>query len=130
MATLFDHPPVVATPRPGRHLRGRRPANKMNGTERRYADLLSLRMAAGEVLWWAFDAVKLRLAPSTFYEPDFMVMVSSGDLEIHETKGSHIEDDAIVKLKVAQTLFPLRFFLCMERRKGAGFEVREIDSKA
>ena len=39
-----------------------------------------------------------------------------GTMEIHETKG-HWEDDARVKIKVAATLFPFRFFAITQGRK-------------
>src|SRR5689334_9481004 len=63
----------------------------MNGTERRYADeFLETRRAAGEVLWWAFQAVKLRLADDTWFCPDFVVVLADGTLEFHEIKGGLI----------------------------------------
>ena len=90
----------------------------MNGLERRYAQHLQLRQAAGEILWWKFDGIKLRLAPTTFYSPDFFLMKADGELEVHETKG-HWEDDARVKIKVAAEMFPFRFF-GVTRGKGRG----------
>ena len=80
----------------------------MNGWEKQYAQVLELRRRANEIEWYAFDAIKLRLADRTFYEPDFLVMTSTGLLEIHEVKG-HWEDDAKVKIKVAADKFPFKF---------------------
>lgn len=93
----------------------RREPGQMNGMERKYADhVLLIRQLAGEIAWYAFDAVKLRLAGNTFYTPDFLVMLANGEIEIHEVKGTSkgkplVEDDAAVKIKVAASLFPLRF---------------------
>lgn len=86
----------------------------MNGTEAKYAEQLRLLERAGEILWWEFDALKLRLAPSTFYTPDFFVMRADGQLEVHEVKGTSkgkpwVEDDAAVKLKVAAEKYPFQF---------------------
>jgi hypothetical protein len=89
----------------------------MNKLEAIYAQELELRRRAGDVLWFEFDAVKLRLAGSTFYTPDFFVMLADGSLEVHEVKG-HWEDDARVKIKVAADKFPFRF-LAVSRAAGA-----------
>lgn len=81
----------------------------MNGWERQYAAYLDGEILAGRVLWYLFDSLKLRLAPKTFYDTDFLVMVADLGLEIHEVKG-HWEDDARVKIKVAADKFyPFKF---------------------
>lgn len=90
---------------------------EMNKTEARYAQYLEARRAAGEVVWYAYEAFKLRLAERTFYTPDFAVLLASGRLECHEVKGGHWEDDARVKIKVAARLFPFRFH-AFQWRKG------------
>ena len=48
-------------PRSGR----RYVAGSMNGLERRYAEELTLRLAAGDITWWAFEAVKRGWITST-----------------------------------------------------------------
>lgn len=98
--------------RPARGVR--RVPGQMNGTERAYSEVLEGMKRAGEIEWWAFDAIKLRLAENTFYTPDFFVMRSDGELEVHEVKGTSngkpfVEDDAAVKIKVAAALFPMNF---------------------
>jgi hypothetical protein len=80
----------------------------MNKLEADYAAHLKLVQHAGEIEWFAFEAIKLRLADATFYTPDFFVMGANGLLECHEVKG-HWEDDARVKIKVAAALFPFSF---------------------
>lgn len=85
--------------------RGAHQAGAMNKLETKYAQHLELRRQAGEIQWWVFEGIKLRLAPATFYNPDFLVQLPGGELELHEVKG-HWEDDARVKVKVAAVLFP------------------------
>jgi hypothetical protein len=80
----------------------------MNKTERRFADYLDEMKRRGGVRWWAFEAVKLKLAPSTYYTPDFLVMSPSG-IAFYEVKGFW-RDDARVKIKVAAAMFPFPFF--------------------
>jgi hypothetical protein len=96
---------------------GRLPAGTMNRTEAAYAAVLEQRMRAGEVLWYAFEPLKLRLADRTYYSPDFAVMGADRVLEMHEVKGFW-RDDARVKIKVAAAAFPFRF-VAVQRVKGA-----------
>lgn len=86
----------------------RRSPGEMNKLEAKYAERLKEMVYIGEIAWFAFDALKLRLAQKTFYEPDFLVIAASGDVEIHEVKGFW-EDDARVKIKVAAEKYPFRF---------------------
>lgn len=110
--------------------RGRRPGRKkgMNGLEADYAHVLNARVASGEVLWWVFESVTLKLAEDTRYTPDFFVMLTSGELEGHEVKGGIFEDDAKVKAKVAAALFPFRFVIARRalKRDGGGWSTQEV----
>lgn len=92
----------------------------MNKTEAEYAGMLEIRRQRGEVAWWKYEAVTLKLADSTRYTPDFMVMLADGRLEVHETKGGFIREDGWLKLKLAAEAFPFRFFLCQKMAKKAG----------
>lgn len=97
---------------------GRLKPGMMNKTEAAYAAILDARRTAGEVAWFAFEALKYRLADNTFYTPDFAVMLADGQLEAHEVKGFW-RDDARVKIKVAAERFPIRFVAVKApRRKG------------
>ena len=90
------------------HAKGRIREQKMNKTEARYAEHLERLKLAGEILWYQYEAVTLKLADDTRYTPDFMVLLANGELEAHEVKGFW-RDDARVKIKVAARLFPFRF---------------------
>src|SRR5688572_4115510 len=87
---------------------GRLPVGTMNRTEAAYHAYLTQLVQKGFILWHKFEAVKLRLADSTFYSPDFAVLAASGHLEMHEVKGYWM-DDARVKIKVAASLYPFKF---------------------
>jgi hypothetical protein len=99
----------------------------MNRLEARYADHLRLREAAGEVVWWRFGTLKLRLAPACFYDTDFVVQLADGTVEVHETKG-FMRDDAAVKLKTAAALYPFVFRLVKEvaENRVARWEITEV----
>jgi hypothetical protein len=95
---------------------GRLKQGVMNKTEQNYAGHLEDRKIKGEILYYAFDSIKFRLADKTFYTPDFVVMKASGEIEIHEVKG-HWEDDARVKIKVAASMHPFPFIAVMWNSK-------------
>ncbi len=104
---------------------GRLRVPEMNRTERDYAALLAVRRAAGEVAWFAFEPLKLRLADNTFYTPDFIVMLANGLLEVHEVKG-YWQDDARVKIKVAAKTFPFKFIGATWDKKLQGWKYEEF----
>ena len=93
--------------RPRQHKPG-----EMNKTERAYADRLELQRLAGEIRSWRFEALKLKLADKTFFTPDFYV-VTEEQIELIDTKG-FIEDDAMVKIKVAAQMYPEFCFKLVE----------------
>ena len=101
---------------------GRLRTGQMNKTEAEYAEFLERRKWAGEVVWYKFEGVKLRLADNTFYTPDFAVMLATGEFQLHEVKG-HWQDDARVKIKIAADLYPFEFIAFRKRskREGGGF---------
>lgn len=106
---------------------GRLKAGAMNKTEAAYGQHLELLKRAGEVIWYRFEGIKLRLADLTFYTPDYAVMVASGQMEIHEVKGFW-EDDAKVKIKVAAEMYPFKFLAVKVRSKkdGGGYSVENF----
>lgn len=98
---------------------GRLKTGQMNKTEEAYGKHLQALQHAGEVAWFKFEGVKLRLADNTFYSPDFAVMLASGEMEMHEVKGFW-QDDARAKIKIAADLYPFRFIAVKVRAKKDG----------
>lgn len=109
---------------------GRLRTGDMNRTEAVYAEHLEARRRGGEVLWWRFEGIKLKLADRTHLTVDFAVMVASGHIEMHDVKGGRgvWTEDAKVKMKVAAAEYPFRFFVCFPRsqRDGGGWDVEAI----
>lgn len=98
---------------------GRLKVGQMNKSEEAYARDLELLKQCGDVAWYKFEGLKLRLADNTFYTPDFAVMLSNGEMQCHEVKGFWT-DDARVKIKVAAELYPFRFYALKARAKKDG----------
>lgn len=106
---------------------GRLKTGQMNKTEEAYAGRLKLLESAGQIQWFKFEGVKLRLADNTFYSPDFAVMLADGTLEMHEVKGFW-QDDARAKIKIAADLYPFRFIAVKvkPKKEGGGWGVEEF----
>lgn len=106
---------------------GRLKTGEKNKTESAYEDVLRMRQSAGEILWYRFEGLKFRLADNTFYSPDFVVMLNSGEIEAHEVKGFWT-DDARVKIKVAASQYPFRFVAikAKPKRDGGGWDMEEF----
>ncbi|MCL7941202.1 DUF1064 domain-containing protein [Halomonas sp. ATCH28] len=107
---------------------GRLKTGSMNQTEAAYEADLAFMKSAGDVAWYRFEGLKLRLADSTFYTPDFAVMRSDGVMECHEVKGFW-RDDARAKIKIAAEMYPFRFLSVKKRRKkdGGGWDVEVFE---
>lgn len=109
---------------------GRLKTGQMNKTEQAYAKHLEDRKHLGQILWYRFEGIKLRLADNTFLTVDFAVMRSDGLLEMHDVKGSKgiYMDDAKVKMKVAAETYPFAFKVCFPRpkRQGGGWLIEEV----
>lgn len=98
---------------------GRLKTGQMNKTEEAYQNHLENLKIAGRIAWYRFEGIKLRLADNTFYTPDFAVMLSNGELQLHEVKG-HWTDDARVKTKIAAEQYPIQIIAVKVRAKKDG----------
>lgn len=110
---------------------GRMKSGEKNKTEQRYEDeVLKPQLASGEILWYKFEAVTLKLATGLRYTPDFPVIRSDGVLEFREVKGSlkFMEDDAKAKIKMAEEIFPFSFVLTapIAKKLGGGWESKVV----
>ena len=100
---------------------GRMKQGQLNRTEQAYSDRLARMQQMGEIKWFLFEGMNLRLADKTFYRPDFVVLNAKDELEIHEVKGFWL-DDARCKIKVAAERFPFKFMAVQYKHKQWIFE--------
>jgi hypothetical protein len=106
---------------------GRLKTGAMNKTEEAYARDLRDAQTLGDILWYRFEGLKLRLADNTFYTPDFAVLASDHVMECHEVKGFW-RDDARAKIKIAAEQYPFRFkaVQALPKNHGGGWKVEEF----
>lgn len=97
----------------------------MNKLEQAWAAELDRRQCTGTVVWWGFELWKFRLADRTWYTPDFVGMLDTGQLVIWETKG-WMEEDANVKLKVTSDLYWM-FPVYLVKQTKAGLIATEVN---
>lgn len=99
----------------------------MNPAETKYAAHLEELKTGGEILWYKFEGITFKLAKGCTYTPDFSVMLSSGELQMHEFKG-HWIGDARAKIKIAAGMFPIKFVAVKAEAKcrGGGFIYEEF----
>lgn len=113
---------TIAKPRP------RPQPGKMNKTEALFeTSFIKPRLYTGEFAEYGFECIKLRLAKTTFYTPDFYV-VTPNEIIIYEVKG-HWEDDARVKIKVAADKYPCFRFIAVQKKTaklGGGWTFEEF----
>lgn len=102
---------------------GRMKAGKMNKTEAQYSQLLEILKKAGDIIWYKFEPIRLKLGDRCFYSPDFLVLNKDSQLEIHEIKG-YWHDDARVKIKLAAEIYPFKFIGI--KKKGKHWETEEF----
>jgi len=109
------------------YARGRLKTGAMNKLEAEYAAKLELEKHAGEILWYKFEGIKLRLADNTFLTVDFAVLTKDMALEMREIKG-HWQDDARAKMKIAADMYPFKFIAIQKKAKkhGGGWTVEEF----
>lgn len=131
MTRVFPHHALRA--------RGRcRTPGQMNGTEKAFAAHLENRQRAGEIVWYAFEAVTLKLAPDCRLTIDFMVMLPDGTIELLDTKGGkknkrtgeqtfHAEDDAVIKLRTAAAKFSMFNFAVVFPVPGGGWGRKDFE---
>ncbi len=94
-----------------------------NKWERRFRDeVLEPQRLIGEILWYAFEDVKFRLATGAWYTPDWVARSIEGGMIAYEVKG-HWREAARVRIKVAAENHPLESgwrFIAVTRDKKTG----------
>ncbi len=99
---------------------------QMNKTEARWAAELEKYRELALVSHWHFEALKIRLAPNTYYTPDFVV-VYPRHIEFHEVKGGFIRDTSKVKFKCGAALLPWAKFVMVQWKNNQWTKILELN---
>lgn len=99
-----------------------------NRTESEYASHLKSLELAGEIRWYRYEAITLRLTTNLTYTPDYIVQFTDGHIEIHEVKGGYMWEDSKVKLKCAAVLFPCFRFVLAQKKNGT-WKIKDVPSE-
>jgi len=79
--------------------------------EERFAELLDIRIRAGELRSWVYEGIHLRLPGDIMYRVDFIACTAAGELEAIEVKG-RMREPARIKLRQAIERYPqFKWFL-------------------
>lgn len=106
--------------------RGHRPRDRYKSKlERKHAANLGLRKAAGEILDWKYEPIRIRLADNTFYTIDFLLLMADETIEAHEVKGWHPNiRDSRTRWKMAAEVLPwFRWRFITQPRGGGRWEI-------
>lgn len=98
---------------------------RMNKLESEWAMILEARKRAGEILWYQFEGLRLRLGEGAYFTPDFPVLNANGTLEFLECKGFWREA-AKLRIRVAASLYPFWKFYAVRKIKkkdGGGWDI-------
>jgi hypothetical protein len=111
---------------------GRLKPGEMNKTEQKYDTFLWGEKVLGNILWYKFEGITLKLADKLRYTADFAVMRSDGVIELHDVKGrtnvtrksgDRVEkpfsmDDSRQKMKMAAEMFPFVIVVVFQSKTG------------
>lgn len=121
-ARIYESRPmsVVEAVRTANLIPGGKPRNKarkgMNKWEAQFSQTLEHRKTVGELVWWAFEPFRIRLAEDCWYRPDFVTVDAQGKTEIWEVKG-FMREAARLRLRIAAEKLPYPFYL-VRKNKG------------
>lgn len=113
-------------------VKGRYVKGVMNANEQAFAKVLDEMKLNGQVLWWAFEAITLKLAPKTTLTLDFAVIHSDLQFVFYEVKSGQksgrpfVQGDAMPKMKMAAEKFPHFPIIVTWTHKNYGRKYEEI----
>ena len=107
------------------YAKGRRPIGVMNKLEERFSLYLEDKKQLGEIVWWAYESIRLALAPRCTYTPDFLVMTKDLELQVFEVKGVWLPA-ARNKVRISADKFPFHFFGAMWDSKQKEWKIEEF----
>jgi len=109
------------------HVRATRVGQYDSKLEASYAVRLDILVRAGEIQEWRHHAMRFKVGSNgektktSFYSPDFTLIMNDGTIEHHETKGRKMSA-AMVRIRAAAELYPWFGWVVVEREGRDGFK--------
>lgn len=102
-----------------------------NKAEKAFSNTLYWRWNGGEILWYAYEAMRFSLGPGIWYTPDFPCLMPDGRLFIYEHKGRWKGHDNADRLRVRLAARRFPFFvwiaaLMQPKKEGGGWKYEEF----
>lgn len=95
--------------------KGSTPRGEMNKTETRFSRLLD---RVEEVEWWTYEVLRVRYGDKGYHSPDFLVLLSEGDLMVCEVK-AYMTDAGRTRFKAGAGALPVvRWAMYVQTSKG------------
>lgn len=89
---------------------------QMNKVEEEYSQTLERQRIAGEIAWWGFERITVKLAADCRYTSDFTLLHSDGSFEFVQVKGAGpMNETSAVKCRMAAEQFWM-FKFSMEKK--------------
>jgi hypothetical protein len=95
----------------------------MNKIETDYHEHLRGRLLNGEIVWFMFGAINLKMGHDLHYRIDEFVMLPDGELQAHEVKGPYEREDSKVKRRTAARMFPWPLYIVTRDGDGWNMEL-------
>jgi hypothetical protein len=110
------------------HALGHLAIGRMNKTEERYAKWLDEQKAAGDVLWWKFEPMRLWMGSKMAgYRVDFLVQKADRELQVHEVKGGFIVDKSYRVWRMVAEAYPVYHFFLYQLKSKVGWVFADYD---
>ncbi len=115
------------------HVKATRVGQYDSKLEASYAVRLELLRRAGEIQDWRHHAMRFRVGTggdktkTSFYTPDFTLVMNDGTMEHHDTKGRKMPA-AMVRIRAAAELYPWFGWVVVERWGKDGFKYERFEN--
>ena len=97
--------PPAPTPPP------KTPKDRMNGTERRYAEhVLEPMQHVGEIVRWEYEPFKFRAMEDKFYKPDFAAWYPDGSITVIEVKAFNLHRSSLDRFQACREKYATLVF--------------------
>jgi len=82
---------------------------------------LYVDLQRGNIVWFDYEAMRLRIGKDAYYKPDFVTLSWGGSMTFYEVKG-HWREAARVRIRAAAERYRMFSFFAVSKPKGEGWK--------